>query len=120
MIKSENDVLEVINCINESFLKPFKLMENEVYINISIGVSLFPENGDTVGQLIKNADIAMYQSKKLAGNSHHFYEAGMNSVTFDSLIIENALYKAIDNKELVIVFHRKSITKRKRSAAWKR
>ena len=45
----------------------------------------------------------MYQSKKLAGNSHHFYEKGMNTDTFDSLIIENALYKAIDNKELVIV-----------------
>lgn len=103
-ISSETYVLDVIKCINDTFVEPFTLRGTEVYIKNSIGISLFPEDGDTAELLIKNADIAMYQSKKMAGNSHHFYEANMDALTFESLIIENALYKALDNDELVIVY----------------
>ena len=63
-INNENDVLKVVNSIITSFSKPFSLLDNEIYIKTSIGISLFPDNGDTTETLIKNADTAMYKSKE--------------------------------------------------------
>ena len=79
-------------------------MENEIYIKTSIGISLFPDNGDTTETLIKNADTAMYKSKEISGNSYHFFSEGMDTRTFESVKLENALYKALDQEELVIYY----------------
>lgn len=81
-MSNEVEVLKLIECIINTFSIPFSLNGNEVYIKNSIGISLFPEAGDTADLLIKNADIAMYQSKATAGNSYRFYEAGMVTGTF--------------------------------------
>jgi len=103
-IGNEVEVLKLIECIIKTFSNPFSLNGNEIYIKNSIGISLFPKNGDTAELLIKNADIAMYQAKATAGNSYRFYEAGMDTGNFESLLIENDLYKAINNDELVIYY----------------
>ena len=103
-IKSKNEVLAGVELVIDSFSKPFYLRGNEVYIKNSIGISLFPEDGRTSEELIKNADIAMYQSKEISGNSYHFYKAGMDTRTFESVKLENALYKALDQDELVIYY----------------
>ncbi|MCP3763908.1 EAL domain-containing protein [Domibacillus sp. A3M-37] len=101
-IKGEKEVLEVVEQISDLFSKPFYLKENEVYIKTSIGISLFPENGQTTETLIKNADTAMYKAKEISGNSFYFFKSGMDNRTFKSMKFENALYKALDNDELVI------------------
>ncbi len=103
-IKCENDILKVINCINASFSQPFNLIENEIYIKTSIGISLFPENGDTTETLIKNADTAMYKSKETPGTSYHFFSEGMDTRTFESIKLENDLYKALERDELIIFY----------------
>lgn len=103
-IKSENEILKVINCINASFSKPFNLIDNEIYIKTSIGISLFPDNGDTTETLIKNADTAMYKSKETPGNSYHFFSEGMDTRTFESIKLENDLYKALEQNELIIFY----------------
>ncbi|WP_075619641.1 bifunctional diguanylate cyclase/phosphodiesterase [Paenisporosarcina indica] len=103
-VKSEKDILDVIEQVTNSFSKPFNLKENEVYIKTSIGISLFPEDGDTTEDLIKNADAAMYKSKEKSGTYFHFFKSEMNNRTLDSIKLENALYKALDNDELVIYY----------------
>ncbi|BBH23428.1 hypothetical protein Back11_47730 [Paenibacillus baekrokdamisoli] len=101
-IKSETEVLKVVHLVVDSFSEPFQLLENEIYIKASIGISLFPDNGDTTETLIKNADTAMYKSKEITGNSYHFFSQGMDTRTFETVKLENALYKALDKDELVI------------------
>ncbi len=103
-IKDENDVLEVINFINISFSKPFDLLGNEIYIKASIGISLFPDNGDTSEILIKNADTAMYKSKESPGTSYHFFKEGMDTRTFERIKLENDLYKALEREELLLIY----------------
>ncbi len=103
-IKCENDILEVINCINTSFSKPFNLIDNEIYIKTSIGISLFPDNGETTDELIKNADTAMYKSKETPGTSYHFFSEGMDTRTFETIKLENDLYKAIERDELIVFY----------------
>jgi diguanylate cyclase (GGDEF)-like protein/PAS domain S-box-containing protein len=103
-IKSEREVQRVVNRVIASFSKPFKLLDNEMYIKASIGISLFPENGDTSEILIKNADTAMYKSKEISGNHYHFFSEGMDTRTFENIKLENALYKALENEELVVYY----------------
>ncbi|CAM3227693.1 EAL domain-containing protein [Filibacter tadaridae] len=103
-IKNKQDIQQVIDRVIAAFSKPFTLKENEIHIKVSMGISLFPEDGDTADLLIKNADIAMYQSKELAGSSYQFYKAGMDTGTFENLILENALYKAVENEEFIIYY----------------
>ncbi|KQL52944.1 histidine kinase [Heyndrickxia shackletonii] len=103
-IKGKNDVMKVVNPVIDSFSKPFSLKNNEVYMKTSIGISLFPENGETAEILIKNADTAMYKAKEISGNSYHFYSTGMNSRTFENVELESALYKALDQEELVVYY----------------
>jgi diguanylate cyclase (GGDEF)-like protein/PAS domain S-box-containing protein len=103
-ILSEKDVLKVVEQVTESFSKPFYLKGNEVYIKTSIGISLFPNDGDTAEVLIKNADAAMYKSKEISGTSFHFFKSEMNNRNLESIKLENALYKALDQDELVIYY----------------
>ncbi len=70
----------------------------------SIGISIFPDNGDTTEILVKNADTAMYKSKEISGSSYHFFSEGMDTRTFESIKLENDLYKALEQEELVIYY----------------
>ena len=103
-IKSEKEVLQVVESVTHSFSNPFYLKENEVYIKTSIGISLFPQDGDNAEVLIKNADAAMYKSKETSGTSFHFFENEMNNRTLEGIKLENALYKALDQDELIIYY----------------
>ena len=103
-IKDEDDVLEYLAHITDSFAEPFLLKEHEVYIKTSIGISLFPQDGVTAEDLIKNADAAMYKSKEKSGTYFHFFKVEMSSRNLESIKLENALYKALDQDELVIYY----------------
>lgn len=103
-VKKKDDVMKVVNLVIESFSEPFNLSENEVYIKTSVGISMYPEHGNTADTLIKNADTAMYKSKEISGNSYHFFIEGMDTRSFESVKYENALYKALDQDELVIYY----------------
>lgn len=103
-IHSRNDVLKVVNSIINSFSKPFTLLDSEIYIKASIGISLFPDNGNTSETLIKNADTAMYKSKEMTGSSYHFFSEGMDIRSFENIKLENALYKALEQDELVLLY----------------
>lgn len=103
-ITCENEVVEVIHLVIDSFRDPFQLMDHEIYMKASIGISLYPDNGDTTEILIKNADTAMYKSKEISGNSYHFFSEGMDTRTFESVKLENALYRALDQKELILYY----------------
>ncbi|CKF00527.1 GGDEF domain containing membrane protein [Streptococcus pneumoniae] len=103
-IKSEKEVLKVVNRVIDSFSRPFHLVDNEIYMKTSIGISIFPDNGDTTEILVKNADTAMYKSKEISGSSYHFFSEGMDTRTFESVKLENDLYKALEQEELVIYY----------------
>ncbi|WLV24638.1 EAL domain-containing protein [Aciduricibacillus chroicocephali] len=103
-IQAKDDVLEVVNNIISAFSKPFRLLDNDIFIKASIGISIYPDNGDTKDTLIKNADTAMYKSKETIGCGYHFFSEGMDIRNFENIQLENALYKALENDELVLLY----------------
>ena len=103
-INDKHDVIQIVKKVIDSFSTPYHLKGNEVYIKTSVGISIYPDDGDSVEILIKNADTAMYKSKEISGNSYHFFRTGMDHRTFETMKFENALYKALELDELEIYY----------------
>ncbi|TWT07830.1 EAL domain-containing protein [Planococcus sp. CPCC 101016] len=103
-IQGKQDVSQVVQQITNAFLEPFCLEGFDIYMKTSIGISMFPEDGDSAEILIKNADAAMYKSKEKSGTNSHFFETKMSHRNLESIQLENLLYKALDQQELVLYY----------------
>ncbi len=103
-VKSRSEVIRSVGKINKAFAKPIVIDDHELFIKNSIGISMYPEDGDTAEQLIKNADTAMYHSKEVAGGSYHFYDEKFGKRTIESVKYENALYRALERDEFTLYY----------------
>jgi diguanylate cyclase (GGDEF)-like protein len=83
---------------------PFSLDGQEVYIGISIGISICPEDGEDGATLLKNAGSAMHWAKATGRNSFSLYAGAMNAEVTERLQLENGLRKAMERNELVIYY----------------
>ena len=81
--------------------KHYMVMERELYISSSVGISLYAADGVDCGMLIKHADIAMYRAKE-QGNCYRFYEASMEQAVSNKLRLESDLRRALERNELVL------------------
>ncbi|AOV17193.1 hypothetical protein BJI67_09080 [Acidihalobacter aeolianus] len=88
--------------IIDSLAPPFMIDQHELFVGASIGVSVFPTDGATDEELIKNADIAMYSVKNDTRGGYAFYSSNMNSQFSQHLDLEMGLRRALTNHEFVI------------------
>lgn len=96
---SEN-LLKVVHDIVKSLKAPFIFAEHELYVTVSVGLSLFPIDGRTAPELLKNSGVALYRAQSLGGNSHQFYQPEMNARALERLTMEGDLRRAIEHDEL--------------------
>ena len=87
-----------------TFSEYFLLEDNEYQISASMGITLYPEDGDTPEALIKNADTAMYRAKVQGKDTYQFYTADMNARTLEMLRLENDLRKAVDKNQFELFY----------------
>ncbi|WP_246943900.1 EAL domain-containing protein [Bacillus pinisoli] len=92
--------------IIQVFSKPFLLMDKELYVTASVGISLAPQDGVSTEVLARNADIALYQAKKQR-NRYQFYSILMNESASERVELESLLYKALERDELVLYYQPK-------------
>jgi len=86
----------------EQFRKPFILSGREFVSTVSIGIAIYPEDGQTPAELLRQADSAMYHSKDGGRNTYHFYTAKMNADIARRVLIEEQLRLALGRGELNI------------------
>ncbi len=84
--------------ILDAIARPFSLSGRERFITASVGIALYPTDGDNVETLIKNADAAMYLAKERGRNNYQFYTAEMNVAASCRLEMENALRHALERE----------------------
>lgn len=103
-IKKQEDVEVVAAHILEGFKEPFAVGNNILHINISIGVSLYPEHGKDINELLRCADIAMYRAKEAGRNRHMVYTQPMDEIVAERMLIEKHLRTALENNEFELYY----------------
>jgi len=91
----------VADKICRSVARPFVFLQQKMFVTTSIGISIFPDDGQDVSALIKHADSAMFRAKETR-NNFCFYERGMEAEIAKRLKLEQELRKAIDGEELIL------------------
>ncbi|MEK7990863.1 MAG: EAL domain-containing protein [Thiotrichaceae bacterium] len=90
--------------ILQSLQQPFMLAGQEIFTSGSIGVSIFPQDGDTVTSLMKNADAALYKAKERGRNNYQFFALKMNIAAHKRLMMQNSLRRAIERNEFILYY----------------
>lgn len=81
-----------------------KIETHEFHLTASVGISVFPNDGNCLEDLQKNADMAMYKAKRSGGSTYNFYTQEMNIAATEHIKLEAELRKAIQNQEFVLHF----------------
>ena len=98
-IKDSANAAHLAARIIASLRLPFHAGGRELYVTSSVGIALFPNDGETAEELTKNADTAMYRAKELGRNSYQLYTDAMNAESVERLTMESHLRQAIDRDE---------------------
>ncbi len=102
-VVSPNPILQVVEKMLLAVSQPYRLDGREIFSSCSIGVSIFPDDGITSGDLLKHADTAMYHAKNSGRNRFQLYNAAMNAMAEERLQLETDLHHAMERDEFV--FH---------------
>ncbi|WP_316368663.1 EAL domain-containing protein [Candidatus Thiodiazotropha sp. CDECU1] len=98
------DAKKVASSLISQFRRPFKLDERELVVTTSIGIAVYPSDGITPTELLRNADTAMYHSKEQGRNTFNFYTSEMNLSISRSLEVEEQLHGAQERHEFSVVY----------------
>jgi len=99
-----SDVDKLVKKIHDSLEEPFTIKGSEFHITASIGISLYPTDGEDSSTLLRNADLAMYRAKDDWRNSYEFYSADMTTRAFERMTLENSLRQALEKEEFLVYY----------------
>jgi len=103
-IETYSDVAVIAERIARELTPPFDLHGHSFTVTSSIGISIFPDHGENVETLIKNADAAMYASKNRGRNTFSFFSEEMTTQAIERLQLGNSMRPALENNEFFLVF----------------
>lgn len=101
-INHADDAIRVAQRIQIVIARPFLVQGSEVFIGCSIGIALFPADGDDMEVLLKNADTALYYAKDQGRNNYQLYADWMNVAAVQRFGLESRLRRALENRELAL------------------
>ncbi len=103
-LNDRRDAVMIAEKFIESLRLPFALAGQLVHISASIGIAVYPFDGESVDDLIRNADVAMYQMKSQGKNGHVFFDASMLDASTQRIELEHSLHLAIEHGELEMYY----------------
>lgn len=86
---------------------PINIANHELFVTASIGIAVYPDDGDNVDVLTRHADAAMYHAKNSGRNNYQFFTKEMSERVAAQLMMENSLQKAVSNNELILFYQPK-------------
>lgn len=95
-------VAKIAEKIIKSMVSPFTFNDQKIYMSTSIGVALYPKNGETINELMRFADTAMFSAKASGGGCYEFYKNGMETEITRQIEIEAEIRRALENDEFVL------------------
>ncbi len=102
-----HDAAKVARRILEELRKPFRVGTQEVFLTASIGMALYPLDGEDADSLLKNAGAAMHFAKEQGRDNYQFYSRAMNATALEKLSMESQLRRALEREEFLLQFQPK-------------
>lgn len=107
-IANDYEIVETARRIVDGLTEPYHLKEHgDLIVSSSAGITVFPQDGDDVTELLKNADMAMYHAKESGKNNYQFFTKALNEKLSARLVLETKLKKAIERRELLLHYQPK-------------
>ncbi|MFM7426161.1 MAG: EAL domain-containing protein [Elainella sp.] len=103
-IGSVNDAVLVAHKILQAMKPDFDLEGHTLHVSNSIGIAIYPNDGENAETLLKNADAALYRAKDSGRNGYHLYTSAINSETSEWLALESHLHRALERQEFVLYY----------------
>jgi diguanylate cyclase (GGDEF)-like protein/PAS domain S-box-containing protein len=94
----------VANSVMQAVARPVRFDGHTVSLSVSIGISIYPTDGEDLDTLLKNADVAMYHAKQNGRNAFSFFDAAMNAHVIERVQMENNLRQALANQEFELAY----------------
>ncbi|MDP3124365.1 MAG: EAL domain-containing protein [Thiobacillus sp.] len=102
-VHAASQILHVVDKILAVMVAPYQIAERELFNSCSVGIGVYPTDGTSSSDLLKNADTAMYHAKSSGKNRYHLYDAAMNAMAEEQLQLDTDLHYALERNEFV--FH---------------
>ncbi|MGE0555736.1 MAG: putative bifunctional diguanylate cyclase/phosphodiesterase [Gemmatimonadales bacterium] len=103
-IADPQDAARVAERILETFDRPFRLGTQEVFVSASVGIAVYPYDGEDADDLLKHADVAMYHAKEQGRASYRMFSAAMNAEAVARMRLEQQLRRAVDRDDFAVWF----------------
>jgi diguanylate cyclase (GGDEF)-like protein len=101
---SKDMTLKYISKLQDIFTQPFNIAGDKYHVSFTIGVVLFNDIDASAYDLLKRSETAMYAAKKSARGTSQFYQSSMSQETYETLMLENDMHKAMANDELIVYY----------------
>lgn len=101
-LTSADDAAAVARRLLDDFQAPFTISGRALYMSLSIGIALFPLDADNIDDMIRHADLAMYEAKRTGRNRYQFFNKEMAANSSETLTLKNDLYTALERDQLLL------------------
>lgn len=98
-IVERDDIAGIADQLIFAISQEFAVLGETFHLSASLGVAVYPDDGDTVEELLKNVDNAMYYAKNAGKNCWRFFDADMRAVLYEKMLLTKSLRQAVDNEE---------------------
>jgi diguanylate cyclase (GGDEF)-like protein/PAS domain S-box-containing protein len=103
-VRNASDAAQVAQKVLKRLHQPYVLPSRTLSSSCSVGIAIFPHDGEDIATLMKNADTAMYHAKDRGRNNYQFFSADMTAKALERLTVEHDLRRAIDRREFTLHF----------------
>ncbi len=103
-VDDAEDVMKVAQKVLHSVEPVIRLQNQSLHVSASLGISVYPEDGEDINALLKNADVALYRAKEAGRNRYQFYNTDMNLKSVERLSLEQGLRIAVSESQLEMVY----------------
>ena len=103
-IHEVQDASVIATKILENLSKSMNIHNHTLYVSSSIGISIYPDDGESAPNLLKYADSAMYKAKNEGRNNYQYYNSTMTELAFERVVMETSLRAALKNNEFIVYY----------------
>jgi diguanylate cyclase (GGDEF)-like protein/PAS domain S-box-containing protein len=103
-LNDDHNAMDISENLLRVFREPFQIDGRELILTVSIGIAIYPENGNCASDLLRNADSAMYQAKALGRNTYSFFTEEMNVIMIRRFEIEEQMHGALERNEFEVYY----------------